>query len=75
MDFANMAGPSGHSSWRPSENRKSMTWATYMSNMVLLEESEPKIPSSPDYTVCDSRQTGSDPYGDTGSWAVSLGAS
>ena len=27
-----------------------MVWATYVPNLVLLEESEPKIPNSPDYT-------------------------
>ena len=48
LDFANMAAPVVI---RPGalRNRKSMTWATYMSNMVLLEESEPTIPNSPDY--------------------------
>ena len=40
LDFVNMA---------PIKNRKSMVWATYVPNLVLLEESESKIPNSPDY--------------------------
>ena len=31
------------------QKSKSMAWATYMSNMVLLEESDAKIPNSLDY--------------------------
>ena len=46
LDFTNMAAPGVV---RLGANRKSMVWATYVPNLVLLEESEPKIPNSPDY--------------------------
>ena len=42
LDFANMAAPGGHSSWRPSKIEK--VWFRqhkHRPNMVLLEESEP----------------------------------
>ena len=52
LDFANMAAPRVV---RLGAHQKSMGmgmgWATYVPNLVLLEESETEIPNSPDYNL------------------------